>query len=48
MTLPASEAGALVTSKLAVYGDRPPNDIGAEPLAKPFPHVIPRKVAQSN
>ena len=47
-TLPASEAGALVAMKYAVYGDRPPGLPEPEPSARPFPHVPLRRSASSN
>jgi hypothetical protein len=33
---PASEAGALVGMKYAVYGDRPPNEPNPEPTTQRF------------
>jgi hypothetical protein len=34
--------------KYAVYGDRRPEPSAPEPVVRAFPHVPPRKVAQSN
>ena len=34
--LPASEAGALVRAKYAVYGDRNPEAADPEPVIRPF------------
>lgn len=36
LTLPASEAGALVRQRFAVYGDRAPGAADPEPAARPF------------
>ena len=47
-TLPAAEANALLAAKYAIRGDQPPDDIGAEPTTRPFPHVPGRKAATSN
>ena len=46
--LPASEAGALIGMKYAVYGDRPPGLPDPEPAGRPYPQVPPRRAAQSN
>jgi hypothetical protein len=40
-TLPASEAGALVSAKLAVYGDRNPEASDPEPVARRFGSAPP-------
>ena len=39
--LPASEAGALVLMKYAVYGDRPPNEPNPESTVRRFGSPIP-------
>jgi hypothetical protein len=46
--LPASEAGALVGMKYAVYGDQNPEPSALEPAVRPFLHVPPRRAASSN
>jgi len=47
--LPASEAGRLVSAKLAVYGDRNPEAADPEPLARTFGGPIPpARPAHSN
>jgi hypothetical protein len=50
MTLPVSEANALLTARLAVYGERAPNEPEPEPTVRTFPHVPIRgsTVAASN
>jgi hypothetical protein len=49
LTLPASEAGALVSARLAVHGDREPGP-QPEPVVSTFPYVPVRGsgVAASN
>jgi len=47
-TLPASEAGAIVSMKYAAYGDRDPAAGFPEPVDKPFGSLPPRRPAQSN
>jgi hypothetical protein len=39
MTLPASEANALLTARLAIYGSKAPNEPDPEPTVRTFPHV---------
>lgn len=47
--LPASEAGALVGMKYAVYGDRSPEAADPEPIARRFGGPIPpARPAHSN
>ena len=47
--LPASEAGAIVAMKYAVYGDRDPSQAtGPEPVVKRFGSPPARRPAQSN
>ncbi len=47
--LPASEAGRLVSAKLAVYGDRNPEAADPEPLARTFGGPVPpARPAHSN
>ena len=47
--LPASEAGAIVSMKYAVYGDRDPSQsTGPEPVVKRFGSPPARRPAQSN
>ncbi len=48
MTLPVSECNALIGMKYATPGDKPPNDIGAEQVTRPFGQVPYRRVATSN
>ena len=45
---PATEANALLTARLAVYGDRAPVPVNPEPVVHAFPHVPGWKAAQSN
>lgn len=45
--LPASGANALCAMKYTVYSDREPGP-APEPVVRAFPHVPPRKAAQSN
>ena len=48
-TLPASEAGRLVSAKYAVYGDRSPEAADPEPVARPFGGPVPpARPAHSN
>ena len=48
-TLPASEAGALVSMKYAVYGDRNPEAADPEPTTRRFGGPIPpARPAHSN
>lgn len=46
--LPASEAGALIASKYAIYGDRAPEPVRPEPVVRAFRHVPLRRSASSN
>ena len=41
MTLPASEANALIGMRLAVYGARPPNEPLPEPTVRRFGGPVP-------
>ena len=47
-TLPASEATALISHRLAVYGDRAPGDVAPETAIRAYPHLPGHKVAVSN
>jgi hypothetical protein len=47
-TLPAAEASALISHKLAVYGDRPPGDVAAEPATRNYLQVPGHRAAVSN
>jgi hypothetical protein len=46
--LPASEASALVSAKLAVWGDQPPRDVHPAPVTLTYPDVPVHKAAISN
>ncbi len=49
LRLPATEAGRLISAKLAVYGDRAPEAADPEPLARTFGGPIPpARPAHSN